>query len=52
MRAELGQLREDMTLQFARQFRLTVALLGAFSALVVAIIGFALWDRRTMNPAV
>ena len=28
--------------------RLTLALLGAFSALVAAIIGFALWDRRTM----
>ena len=42
------QLREDMNLQFARQFRLTLALLGAFSALVAAIIGFALWDRRTM----
>ena len=42
------QLREDMDRQFARQFRLTLALLGAFSALVAAIIGFALWDRRTM----
>ena len=42
------QLREDMDKQFARQFRLTLALLGAFSALVAAIIGFALWDRRTM----
>ena len=41
-------LREDMDQQFARQFRLTLALLGAFSALVAAIIGFALWDRRTM----
>ena len=48
LRAEMGQLREDMNLQFARQFRLTVALLGAFAALVAAIIGFALWDRRTM----
>ena len=59
VRAEISQLREDMTrqnqhlredmnLQFARQFRLTLALLGVFSALVAAIIGFALWDRRTM----
>ena len=48
LRAEMGQLREDMNLQFARQFRLTVALLSAFAALVAAIIGFALWDRRTM----
>ena len=42
------QLREDMNQQFARQFRLTLAVLGAFTALVAAIIGFALWDRRTM----
>lgn len=48
MQAEMGQLREDMNLQFARQFRLTVALLSVFAALVAAIIGFALWDRRTM----
>lgn len=48
MQAEMGQLREDMNLQFTRQFRLTVALLGAFAGLVAAIIGFALWDRRTM----
>ena len=48
LQAEMGQLREDMNLQFTRQFRLTVALLGAFVALVAAIIGFALWDRRTM----
>ena len=48
MNRQNQQLREDMNLQFARQFRLTLALLGAFSALVAAIIGFALWDRRTM----
>ena len=42
------QLREDMDKQFARQFRLTLALFGIFSALVAAIIGFALRDRRTM----
>ena len=48
MNRQNQQLREDMDRQFARQFRLTLALLGAFSALVAAIIGFALWDRRTM----
>ena len=59
LREDMGQLREDMNRQnqllredmneqFARQFRLTLALLGAFTALVAAIIGFALWDRRTM----
>ena len=48
MNRHIQQLREDMNQQFARQFRLTLAVLGAFTALVVAIIGFALWDRRTM----
>ena len=48
MNRQNQQLREDMNRQFAWQFRLTLALLGAFSALVAAIIGFALWDRRTM----
>ena len=48
LRADMRQLREDLAAQFARQFQLTLALLGAFAALVAAIIGFALWDRRTM----
>ena len=48
MNRQNQQLREDMDKQFAWQFRLTLALLGAFTALVAAIIGFALWDRRTM----
>ena len=48
LRADLGQLREDMNLQFARQFQLTLGLLGAFTVLVAATISFALWDRRTM----
>ena len=48
MNQQNQQLREDMNEQFARQFRLTLALLVAFTALVTAIIGFALWDRRTM----
>ena len=45
---QMQQLREEMTEQFARQFHLTLALLAAFSTLVAAILGFALWDRRTM----
>jgi len=48
MNRQNQQLREDMDKQFAWQFRLTLALLGAFTVLVAAIIGFALWDRRTM----
>ena len=48
LRADIQHLREDMDKQFARQFRLTLVVLGAFTALVAATIGFALWDRRTM----
>ena len=59
LRADMQQLREDMNRQnellrtnmtepFARQFHLTLALLAALSALVTAIPGFVLWDRRTM----
>ena len=48
MNRQNQHLREDMDKQFARQFRLTLVVLGAFTALVAATIGFALWDRRTM----
>ena len=48
MHQQIQHLREDMNQQFAQQFRLTLAVLGAFTVLVAAIIGFALWDRRTM----
>ena len=42
------QLRADMNIQFARQFQLTLAPLGAFAVLVAGTISFAVWDRRTM----
>ena len=48
MNEQNRQLREDMNLQFAYQFQLSLALLGAFTVLLAATIGFALWDRRTM----
>ena len=48
MNRQNQHLREDMDKQFARQFRLTLVVLVAFTALVAATIGFALWDRRTM----
>ncbi len=48
MNEQNRQLREDMNLQFTYQFRLTLALLGAFTVLVASTISFALWDRRTM----
>jgi exonuclease VII large subunit len=41
MKTQIMQLRADMNSQFNR-------LAAIFTALVVAIIGFALWDRRTM----
>ena len=48
MNEQNRQLREDMNLQFTYQFRLTLALLGAFTVLVASTISFALWDHRTM----
>lgn len=48
LEATIEQLREDMNIQFDRQFQLTLALLGAFTILVAGTIGFAVWDRRTM----
>ena len=53
--AALAQLRQDINAQFGRidaqfdrLFQLMLGILGAFTALVAATIGFALWDRRTM----
>jgi uncharacterized protein YoxC len=53
--SRIGQLREDMNKQFDRidaQFdrviNVMLGILGAFTALAVLTIGFALWDRRTM----
>lgn len=48
LRTEMGQLREDMNVQFDRQFQLTLALLAAFTVLIAGTISFAVWDRRTM----
>ena len=42
------RLRDDINAQFDRFFQLLIGLLGTFTALVLATIGFALWDRRTM----
>ena len=63
LREELGQLRADMqrqnqhlrddiNAQFDRLFQLLLGLLGTFTALVLATISFALWDRRTMLRSV
>ena len=59
LRTEVSQLREDMNrqnqhlrddinAQFDRLSQLLLGLLGTFTALVIATIGFALWDRRSM----
>ena len=39
---------EDMNRRFDEQMKFMEIMVGVFTALVVAIIGFALWDRRTM----
>jgi len=42
------QLRDDMNSQFGRLTNIMIAIFGAFVTLVVGIIWFALWDRRSM----
>ena len=48
LREDMDRLREDINAQFDRLFQLLLGLLGTFTALVIATISFALWDRRTM----
>ena len=48
MNRQNQQLRDDINAQFDRLFQLLLGLLGTFTALVIATISFALWDRRTM----
>lgn len=45
---QIKQLREDMNAQFNRINSQFNRLSAIFTALVVAVIGFAIWDRRTM----
>ena len=42
------ELREDMNNRFEDMFNFFYILSGIFTALVVVVIGFAYWDRRTM----
>jgi len=44
----LVELREDMNNRFEDMFNFFYILSGIFTALVVVVIGFAYWDRRTM----
>lgn len=45
---QIKQLREDINKQFDRIDSQFNRLSAIFTALVVAVIGFAIWDRRTM----
>ncbi|GIX47371.1 MAG: hypothetical protein KatS3mg131_1582 [Candidatus Tectimicrobiota bacterium] len=43
-----AELRQDMNQRFAQLTQFLYILSGIFTALVVAVIGFAYWDRRTI----
>ena len=43
-----AELREDMNKRFESFQAIMLGIVATFGALVAAIIGFALWDRRTM----
>jgi predicted PurR-regulated permease PerM len=43
-----AELRSDMNKRFEQMMTFLWILASVFSALVVAVIGFALWDRKTM----
>ncbi len=44
----ITELRQDMNKQFDQMFHFLYILSGIFTSLVVAVIGFAYWDRRTV----
>ena len=48
LREDMQQLREDMNSQLDRHFQLILGVLGAFTLMFMSILGFAIWDRRTM----
>ena len=48
MDKQMDRMRADINAQFDRLFQLLLGLLATFTGLVLATIGFALWDRRTM----
>ena len=43
-----GELRADMNARFDQLINMMIAIISAFSGIVVVTIGFAIWDRRTM----
>jgi len=48
MDKRFAELRSDMNKRFEQMITFLWILASVFSALVVAVIGFALWDRKTM----
>ena len=48
LREDMQQLREDLNHQLDRHFQLILGVLAAFTFMFISILGFAIWDRRTM----
>ncbi len=48
LREDMQQLRRDLNQQLNRHFQLILGVLAAFTLMFVSILGFAVWDRRTM----
>ena len=44
----MRHLREDLNHQLDRHFQLILGVLAAFTFMFISILGFAIWDRRTM----
>ena len=45
---QISDLRQDMNRRFEQMFHFFYILAGIFTSMVVAVIGFAYWDRRTI----
>ena len=48
LREDMQQLREGLNNQLDRHFQLILGVLAAFTLMFISILGFAVWDRRTM----
>ena len=44
----VDELRADVNARFDQLINMMIAIISAFSGIVVVTIGFAIWDRRTM----
>jgi hypothetical protein len=45
---QISDLRQDMNSRFEQMFQFFYILAGIFTTMVVAVIGFAYWDHRTI----